>query len=128
MGILYLPIKKKWFDMIKDGVKLEEYREIKDYWCRRFINSNDEIEFRFWEEMINDMQKPFHRHNGPKELLDYFDVKIKQFDIVEFRNGYGKNAPKIKMKIDDILINTGHDTWGAEHGKYYFVIRLGEML
>ena len=30
--MLTLPIKKKWFDMIKSGEKKEEYREIKPYY------------------------------------------------------------------------------------------------
>ena len=35
--MLTLPIKKKWFDMIKSGEKKEEYREIKTYWTKRFL-------------------------------------------------------------------------------------------
>lgn len=34
--MLILPIKKKWFDMIKTGVKKEEYRDIKPYYETRF--------------------------------------------------------------------------------------------
>ena len=34
--MLTLPIKKKWFDMIKSGEKKEEYREIKKYYGTRF--------------------------------------------------------------------------------------------
>lgn len=33
---MILPIKKKWFDMIKAGIKKEEYREIKPYYETRF--------------------------------------------------------------------------------------------
>lgn len=41
--MLTLPIKKKWFDMIKSGEKKEEYREIKPYYDSRFLKSlNDE--------------------------------------------------------------------------------------
>lgn len=36
--MLTLPIKKKWFDMIKSGEKKEEYREIKPYYKSRFFN------------------------------------------------------------------------------------------
>lgn len=36
--MLVLPIKKRWFDMIKSGEKKEEYREIKPYWTKRFEN------------------------------------------------------------------------------------------
>ena len=33
--ILYLTLKKKWYDMILSGEKTEEYREIKKYWTVR---------------------------------------------------------------------------------------------
>lgn len=36
--ILYLPLKKEWYEMIERGVKTEEYREIKPYWNKRLIN------------------------------------------------------------------------------------------
>jgi len=32
MRILQLTLKKKWFDMIASGEKLEEYRTIKKHW------------------------------------------------------------------------------------------------
>ena len=41
--MLTLPIKKKWFDMIKSGEKKEEYREIKPYWTKRFENNLNEV-------------------------------------------------------------------------------------
>ena len=34
--MLVLPIKKKWFEMIVNGEKKEEYREIKQYYNTRF--------------------------------------------------------------------------------------------
>ena len=34
--MIILPIKKKWFKMIKTGEKKEEYREIKPYYNSRF--------------------------------------------------------------------------------------------
>lgn len=42
--MLTLPIKKKWFDMIKSGEKKEEYREIKKYYGTRFKKIIDNIE------------------------------------------------------------------------------------
>jgi len=35
---LDLTIKKKWFDMIRSGIKKEEYREIKPYWNKRLLS------------------------------------------------------------------------------------------
>ena len=36
--MLVLPIKKKWFDMIINGEKQEEYRELKPYYHKRLGN------------------------------------------------------------------------------------------
>ena len=60
--MLVLPIKKKWFDMIKSGEKKEEYREIKDYYDKRLASY-------FGENSIT--QKPVifrngYRHDSPK--------------------------------------------------------------
>ena len=32
-----LPVKKKWFDLIKSGYKNEEYRLYNDYWKKRLL-------------------------------------------------------------------------------------------
>lgn len=39
--MLTLPIKKKWFDMIKTREKKEEYREIKPYYTTRFYGKQE---------------------------------------------------------------------------------------
>jgi len=36
MKTLHLNLHKKWFDMILAGKKREEYRELTDYWKKRF--------------------------------------------------------------------------------------------
>ena len=41
--ILDLPLKKEWYDMIESGVKTEEYREIKPYWCKRLLDGYDDM-------------------------------------------------------------------------------------
>ena len=38
MRVLHLTIKKKWFDMIINHGKSEEYREIKLYWQKRLYS------------------------------------------------------------------------------------------
>ena len=47
MKILDLVLKGKWFDMIKNGPKREEYREIKPYWAKRIEkNKYTHVKFR----------------------------------------------------------------------------------
>ena len=37
--ILHLTLKKKWFDLIVNQQKHFEYREIKEYWTRRLLDT-----------------------------------------------------------------------------------------
>ena len=69
MKTLYLPIKKKWFDMIARGTKDTEYRGIKKYW--------------------------YHRLYYGYYTLNPEPIK---FDEVHFRNGYTKNSPFMRVK------------------------------
>lgn len=47
LKILHLPLKAKWYKMIESGVKTEEYREIKPYWTKRFINGCSHVKFSY---------------------------------------------------------------------------------
>lgn len=45
--ILHLTIKRKWFDLIAQGKKTVEFREIKPYWTKRLRGKEfDEVHFR----------------------------------------------------------------------------------
>lgn len=116
--VLHLTLKKKWFDMIASGEKKEEYREIKPYWVSRLVNGIEAP--REWE--INE-GFAFDVHGIPCVM-----ETAEHYDLVEFKNGYSKNAPTIRIEILDILQAYGKEEWGAEYGKPYFVIRLGKIL
>lgn len=53
--ILYLPLKKEWYEMIENGVKTEEYRELKEFWWKRISTldrnapQNQDIDWGKWE-------------------------------------------------------------------------------
>ena len=123
---LHLTLKKKWFDLIASGVKKEEYREIRQYWAARFLHRKEEMEHGVFEEMVEDMRKPFLRHHGPGQLMEYFGVFFKEFDVVRFKNGYSKDAPVFTVPLKKIIISTGNTAWGADPGVYYFCLLLGE--
>lgn len=127
MTILQLTLKKKWFDMIRSGAKTEEYREIKDYWDRRLLTNRKEIEWQVWDEMLGDMQNPFIRHKDPGQLMEFFEVEFKRFEVVRFRNGYRKDSPAFDIDFKGIEIKLGKEEWGAEPGKVYFVLMLGKI-
>lgn len=100
MKVLYLTLKKRWFDMIASGEKKEEYREIKPYWEKK-------LEGHYVE----------------------FDEAL-EFDVVRFaRGGHFKDTlPQITVECLGIHRGTGKTEWGAEPGKEYFVIKLGKII
>ena len=47
MNTLHLVLKSKWYELIEQGEKLEEYREIKPYWEKRLGVLYDQIIFHY---------------------------------------------------------------------------------
>lgn len=105
MKILHLTLKKKWFDMIASGEKKEEYREVKRYWIQRLC---DEVEYETnygsWEGVF------------------------KKFTHVEFKNGYGKNAPSILVECNGITIGKAKPEWSDNWQGDVFIIKLGNII
>jgi len=60
MNILYLTLKKQWFDLILSGEKVEEYREVKPYWSHR-------LHKKVWD-VIN-------FHNGYSKNSPWFNIE-----------------------------------------------------
>ena len=102
MTTLTLPLNRKWFDMIKSGVKKEEYREFNEYWNKRLLwTAKHPIERR-------------EKYNG-----------FLTFDTLVFTLGYPKaddTERRLVFKNPSIRIGRGKPEWGAEPGKQYFVI------
>ena len=117
MSVLHLTLKKKWFDMIASGEKKEEYREIKPYWEKRF----------------SPVYTDFSYLNSPKSTI-YNTFYIRRdlggsiFRVVEFRNGYSKNAPKIRLECLDIQTGKAKPEWSDNWQGDVFIIKLGNIL
>ncbi len=52
----------------------------------------------------------------------------KQYDIIQFRNGYQKNPPTMEIEWRACWIGEGKEEWGAKPGTNYYVIELGKIL
>lgn len=101
--MLVLPIKKKWFDMIKAGEKKEEYREIKDYYTNRLV------------PYIGGGTST--AHGGTYG----WDPQIKK-EII-FRNGYNRESPSL-LCLCTLDMGTGKEEWGAEKDKRYYILKI----
>lgn len=84
---LKLAVNKTWFDMILSGEKKEEYRELKEYWHKRFSTH--------W----NKAEKG--KGNGG----------IKEYDFVEFTNGYSKSSPQVTFECLGISKGKPNPKW-----------------
>lgn len=109
MKTLNLILKKKWYDLIKQGIKLEEYRDIKPYYSKKFLYGCVYCE---GEECTN-------------KCID-FAIIPEKYNIVKLRLGYTDKY--MLYYIDKITIGKGKEAWGAEPDKLYFVIRLGKRI
>lgn len=101
--MLILPIKKKWFDMIKSGEKKEEYREIKPYWTSRL------------------------KYYAPGLIVGSNTERVAPTFEVGFRNGYSQSSPTIKCKCK-LRIGVGKPEWGAEPNKEYYILEILEVI
>ena len=106
-AVLRLTLKKKWYDMILSGEKKEEYREVKAYWTNRLVD--------VW---IGEGEEYHHE--------DTF--RAKEFDYVEFKNGYAKDAPTMLVEFKGIEIGNATPEWSDNWQGQVFAISLGAVL
>lgn len=102
---LYLSLKSEWYNLIESGVKMEEYREIKQYWCRRLLT--------------------------PREILICTHQELKpcgfrHYDTVRFSYGYTKRT--MEFEVVGISVGYGNTEWGAPSDKMVFIISLGRRI
>ena len=72
MKILHLTVTKQWFDLMVNGTKRIEYREMKVYWNERLTKKDK------WYDI-----------NDPERYI--------KFDEIHIKNGYQKNAPFFRV-------------------------------
>lgn len=118
MKILKLTIKKKWFDMILSGEKITEYRDLNPFWIKRLFDYKaiDATPESFLEALI-----------AKKYPMFFY---LKRFTHVQFFNGgyYSDKLPNFIAELDGISVREGIEEWGAEKGKDYLSIELGDIV
>ena len=97
--MLILPIKKKWFDMIANGEKTEEYRAMTPYYKTRFQNIN---------------------------LLDSDGCASGHYAMIGLRNGYSRKDPTLMVTV--ILdFGYGKKEWGANPWEICYILKIVEL-
>lgn len=100
---LNLTIKSKWFQMIRDGQKLEEYRP-----C-------------YNKQVANAYDKAIAATENQENI----------FAVAILRNGYNKRSRSVAVRLSGIIRRetdcAGHPEWGEPYDKH-FVLRIGGIL
>jgi len=128
MNTLRLPLKKKWFEMTKEGIKTEDYREINERWVRRLTQCDIDLTDAK-NELLKGGKEAVKKYPGLLGLPLHFLAK--KFDTTTLTLGYPSNSDKeriIEFKNLGISIGYGKEEWGAEKDKLYFVIKHGKQL
>lgn len=109
MRVLDLPLKKEWYNMIESGIKREEYRKIKPYWCKRLAVCSNPL--CWWR----DGNKGCHFRQALQCLnrLSYTHVRFR----------YGYTTRTMFFEIDSITIGMGKPEWGAPTDQPVFIIK-----
>ena len=108
--MLILPIKEKWYQMILDREKKEEYRKISEYYIARLVRGL--------------MDVPKGKENEVMESLRQGRTKDTYWVIL--RNGYNLLSPQIACEIR-LSIGEGNISWGAVYGEEYFRLHICDI-
>ena len=129
MKTLHLPLKAKWYEMIESGVKTEEYREIKPYWCDRLIGGYP-LGREYWGTVlpttvkIANESKNISTSDALHHLL-VWNYGLRGYTHVKFSFGYTKRT--MTYEIESITIGKGNPEWGAPTEEV-FIIKLGKRV
>lgn len=127
---LHLVLKRKWWDMIQQGVKKEEYRSLSTYNIQRLCDM--EMYDRHVGRVV---RKPARKEYIEDWISLGYDVEwllevrhliLRDYTRMCFHLGYTNTT--MAFRIDGITVGLGRKEWGAENGVRYFVISLGERI
>ena len=117
---LKLVLKSKWYDLIESGVKTEEYREVKDYWCKRLKGFARLCRYSLPSAEVG------KRMCQMKGTLCPSGTQTDYYTTVRFQRGYTKAT--MRYEITNIGFGKGKPEWGAPEDKEVFILFLGKRL
>lgn len=126
-SVLELNLKKHWFDLMRVGIKTEEYREAGEWLYSRIYKRDKE------GNIIDKKKYDFIKfNNGMKERTPYFIAEYKGFTrysgkpyIKEFKCPFSKKTYEVAVHNDTFALGLGKV---VEEGYVFEKIRFPEKL
>ena len=99
MRILHLTLMKKWFDLIRTGVKKEEFRELKPYWESRLLKGQGGEGREF------DIVRFYHGYEKDRPSCDveFKGISITTKDLYTPKNGEVLWPETIVIRLGKVL-------------------------
>lgn len=91
--VLFLTLKKEYYDQIKRGEKTSEFREYKKHWIQKLINKDGS--FKTYD--LIHFQNGYHT-NAPKMFVEFKGIKINKNKI-----GFLKWEKEFEIKLGEIV-------------------------
>ena len=126
---LRLPLKTEFFEMSDPDGKTEDYRDINEYWTKRFIENLSDMEFYEFQELIEALNNP--GIDLISDILEYSNCRFKKFTSNVMTLGYPKSTDFSRIKEFEHLgieIGYGKPEWGAVPNKLCFIVKHGKRL
>lgn len=125
MKNLQLPLIYQWFALTRKGIKGEDYRYITPNYCSKLLLYNGKkMNREFWRNLMNATGEGFVNYIKVTTTFISFDQNVMTL-------GYPRKDDEsriLRYKHAGIMIGIGKQEWGAEEGKFYFVIKHGERI
>ena len=141
MVVLDLPLMFVWYDMIDEGKKPEEYRELKPHWIKRIMKcikwcgkpviscDSSKLGYKYcYDNLVTGEGRCFGDGYGSaccSNINDFAQI-AKGYTHVRFRRGYTKTT--MLFEIKRITIGYGNPKWGAPKDRKVFIIKLGKRI
>jgi hypothetical protein len=78
-----------------------------------------------WFDMIASGEKK----EEYREMKPYWRKRlVKDYDIIRFKNGYGKNVPTMDIEFKGVQSSLGIIEWGAPEKETVYILPLGKIL
>lgn len=107
---IILPVKSKWFQMEKEGIKPEDYRDIKPYWQAKFCKNYS---------ILKDAEFCIQ---GECHICKLFNPI--EYDEVELTEGYPKREDqerRLIKKFKRVWISWGRPELGAPEKRCFII-------
>jgi hypothetical protein len=91
--VLFLTLKKEFYDQIKSGEKTSEFREYKKHWIQKLMN--DDGSFKTYDLIL--FQNGY-QSNAPQLLVEFKGIKI-----IKERINWFKSEKYFEIELGEII-------------------------